>query len=404
MGIRGSQAARYGSAYGPASTPVTLQPVPLAQSATGRREVIASTFQPVQRVSAVQMVSGSYPQSGPPPLAAGNSGVIASNGPVMEDNAAPGNIVLPAPRPLGSAPSNAVFSSGAVPPMHAPYASVPREFEKMALPPYVVEPPDLLLIQASNRITLRLQPIQGQYLVTPDGTINLGIYGKVRVAGMTLDQVADAVAARLLEIMPGLLRGVPEVDSDGKLKKGTDLEKTWKDEGINSVELVKKEMQVDVLSYNSKYYYVITDGGGYGQQVYPFLVTGNETVLDALAKVNGLPAVANKQQDMGRPRHARRPTAEDPARGLDRRGPVRSKRHKLSDFSRRSCLCRFQSVDQGGYVPVQAVLADSAYLRCNTAGLQHGQLHQERPEQRPGRRPCPLVTVGSNGSEPRDYS
>ena len=62
------------------------------------------------------------------------------------------------------------------------------------------------------------------------------------------------------------------------------------------MELVKKEMQVDVLSYNSKYYYVITDGGGYGQQVYPFLVTGNETVLDALAKVNGLPAVADKRK------------------------------------------------------------------------------------------------------------
>ena len=62
-GYPGQPAARYGSAYGPASTPVTLQPVPLAQSATGRREVIASTFQPVQRVSAVQMVSGSYPQS-----------------------------------------------------------------------------------------------------------------------------------------------------------------------------------------------------------------------------------------------------------------------------------------------------------------------------------------------------
>ncbi len=156
-----------------------------------------------------------------------------------------------------------------VPPPDSPYPNVPREFEKMALPPYVVEPPDILLIQASNRITLRLQPIQRQHLVAPDGTINLGIYGKIRVAGMTLDQVADAVAVRLLEIMPGLLRGLPDVKEGKEVEGGRIPEKIWKEEGFTSVELIKKEMQVDVLSYNSKFYYVITDGGGYGQQVYP---------------------------------------------------------------------------------------------------------------------------------------
>jgi polysaccharide export outer membrane protein len=185
--------------------------------------------------------------------------------------------------------------------MHDNVANAPREFDKMALPPYVVEPPDLLLIQASNRITLRLQPITGQHLVAPDGTINLGIYGKVRVVGMTLDQVGDAVAARLLEIMPGLLRGLRAVDEKtGKEDPKSDLQKDWnkdfRPEGGNPLELIKKEMQVDVLAYNSKFYYVITDGGGYGQQVYPIPITGNETVLDALAKVNGLPAVANKRK------------------------------------------------------------------------------------------------------------
>jgi polysaccharide export outer membrane protein len=43
-------------------------------------------------------------------------------------------------------------------------------------------------------------------------------------------------------------------------------------------------------------YYVITDGGGYGQQVYPIPITGNEMVLDALAKINGLPPVASKKK------------------------------------------------------------------------------------------------------------
>src|SRR5262249_50111060 len=56
-----------------------------------------------------------------------------------------------------------------------------------------------------------------------------------------------------------------------------------------------RDLSVDVLAYNSKVYYVITDGGGFGEQVYRLPGTGNETVLDALAQINGLPAVASKK-------------------------------------------------------------------------------------------------------------
>ena len=52
---------------------------------------------------------------------------------------------------------------------------------------------------------------------------------------------------------------------------------------------------VDVIGYNSKSYYVITDGAGYGEQIYSFPIKGNEFVLDALANINGLPAVGSKQ-------------------------------------------------------------------------------------------------------------
>jgi polysaccharide biosynthesis/export protein len=295
----------------PASRPVILQSVPVIQPAVNQREVIASSWSPVQRVSAEQSVPGADLHGSTVREAATTPAIparlpigtpmLAANGPFLDggDAVPPGNIVLPQPRPLGSpAPvavmPDGIMAPGAVPPVH-PYPDVPREFEKMALPPYVVEPPDILLIQASNRVTLRLQPIQGQHLVGPDGTINLGIYGKVRVAGLTLEQVADVVAARLLEIMPGLLRGLPDV-KDGKEIPKTDSEKVWKEEGFTSLELVKKELQVDVLVYSSKFYYVITDGGGYGQQVYPIPIRGNETVLDALANINGLPAVASKKR------------------------------------------------------------------------------------------------------------
>ncbi len=324
--------AAYGSAPlpAPAGQPVTLQPVPIAQTAVNcPREVIASTWSPVQRVSAeepapgphmqgsVATAQGAYaPRSADAPSARPVSAapmpfrapmpvgtpMPAGNGPTLDgsDTPPPGNIVLPPPRPLGS-PMPLAGPGGPMPPAH-PYPDVPREFEKMALPPYVVEPPDILLIQASNRVVLPTQPIVGQHLVGPDGTVNLGIYGKVRVAGMTLDQVADAVAARLLEMLPGLLqdapeyneKGEPKKDKEGNILKGNLLKEFRRD--FTSVELVKKELVVDVLVYNSKFYYVITDGGGYGQQVYPIPIRGNETVLDALANINGLPAVASKRR------------------------------------------------------------------------------------------------------------
>jgi polysaccharide export outer membrane protein len=287
-----------------APAPVTLQPVPIGQAPVYRPTVIASSWQPVQRVSAEQPVFGPELNGNPPAaLPPGNvqgtpartpagsplqsmppSGLFVDGNAVNDDPAAAAppaeNIVLPVPRTLGAP---ALAYAGPMPVHHGPGPDVPREFEKMSLPPYVVEPPDLLLIQASDNITLILQRIEGPHLVAPDGTVNLGIYGKVRVVGLTIEQVADAVAARLLEVLPGLARTFNIKEEDRQRAPST-------------IEGIKRELQVDVLSYNSKYYYVITDGGGYGQQVYPFLITGNETVLDALAKVNGLPAVASKKK------------------------------------------------------------------------------------------------------------
>jgi polysaccharide export outer membrane protein len=143
----------------------------------------------------------------------------------------------------------------------------PREFAKRALPPYVVEPPDVLLIQAPNSLVGEKQAIDGPHLVRPDGTVSLGVWGSVFVNGMTLEEIRTAVAAQLAVTLT---------------KK--------------TVEEIKGQLVVDVIAYNSKVYYVITDGGGYGAQIYTIPATGNETVLDALAKVNGLPPVASKKK------------------------------------------------------------------------------------------------------------
>lgn len=177
-----------------------------------------------------------------------------------------------------------------------PDASVPRELSKIVLPPYVIEPPDVLLVQVmlpptgpavqdykNERRKLEAaaqpalpdarlspisrpfvpQPIDGQHLVGPDGTIKLGIYGSVQVAGLTREQAEDRIR-----------QFITEVTGD-------------KAEFFQVV--------VDVVAFNSKAYYVITDGAGFGEQVYSFPCTGSETVLDAVARINGLPQVASKR-------------------------------------------------------------------------------------------------------------
>lgn len=109
------------------------------------------------------------------------------------------------------------------------------------------------------------QEISGEHLVRPDGTVSLGIYGSVYVAGMTVDEIKQAVEAHLSEFIH------------------------------------QPEIQVDVAAYNSKVIYVITDGGGFGETVTPIPFTGNDTVLDAVAKIQGLSEVSSKMMWVARP-------------------------------------------------------------------------------------------------------
>ena len=141
--------------------------------------------------------------------------------------------------------------------IHAQYDATPRELAKVSLGAYVIEPPDILLIEALG--CLPEQTVGGEHLVRPDGSVGLGIYGSVHVAGLTLDQAKAAIERNLGERVKN-----PRVN-------------------------------VDVLAYNSKVYYVITDGGGYGEQVFRLPVTGSETVLDAISQIAGLPRVASKR-------------------------------------------------------------------------------------------------------------
>ncbi len=169
-----------------------------------------------------------------------------------------------------------------MPPMVPPPGAVPRELDKITLPPYVIEAPDQLLIEviqrapvkdAANQPTvetqrLPVQPISGPFQVRLDGTVGLGFWGNVPVSGLTLDQAAEAIRKHVIS---------NPVLTDFRTKP----------ENVIVI--------IDVLAYNSKRYYIVFDGGGFGEQVISFPITGSETVLDALSNVYGLPDVASKR-------------------------------------------------------------------------------------------------------------
>jgi polysaccharide biosynthesis/export protein len=250
-------------------------------------------------------------------------------------------------------------------------ADMPRELNKVSHPPYRVEPPDILLIEAVNnirpadspleagdRVTIRLQkglkitpdptldPVQdaieyqfelereisskivnGEFLIGADGTVDLGpIYGKAVIAGLTLEEARDALVAHFQNAginEPSLAVTLPDVAGkqpvqgehlvrpDGTVSLGiygqvyvaglTLPEVKAAVENHLSPQMHEPQVSVDVQAYNSKKIYVIMDGGGYGEQVIPLPCTGNETVLDAIAQLEGLSQVSSKKIWISRP-------------------------------------------------------------------------------------------------------
>ena len=136
-----------------------------------------------------------------------------------------------------------------------------------------------------------------------DGTIRLGIWGSVNVAGLTLDQAADAVRRLVFErsvrendtAKKNPPKPDPKAEADAKKDGGKDGEGGTQYPYPSIGDPSKLFVVVDVSQFNSKYFYVITDGAGYGEQIYRFSVVGNETVLDALAFINGLPSVGSRK-------------------------------------------------------------------------------------------------------------
>ncbi len=147
--------------------------------------------------------------------------------------------------------------------------NLPVELNKTSLPEYVVEPPDLIIVEVLEALPGR--PIAGERLVRPDGTITLGFYGDIYVSGLTMKEIKEKVVIHLRKFLTD--------DTLGLL--GQD-ERTRKPLVIHPADTDR--VFVDVASYNSHVYYVLGDVGSPGR----LPSTGNETVLDAIQYAGGL--------------------------------------------------------------------------------------------------------------------
>jgi polysaccharide export outer membrane protein len=164
-------------------------------------------------------------------------------------------------------------------------SNIPREFTKVSMPDYIVEPPDLLVVEVLEALPGR--PIGGERLVRPDGKISLGFYGEVYVAGLTIPEVKEKIILHLRKFIQdetlGIVKLDPETGEPSRDKKTDQL-----------VMLDPKDSDrvfVDVTAYNSKNYYILGDVLITGR----LPITGNETVLDAINYAGGLLPTAAPQ-------------------------------------------------------------------------------------------------------------
>jgi polysaccharide export outer membrane protein len=225
-----------------------------------------------------------------------------------------------------------------------PVVNCPHELQRVSPPPYVIEPPDILILDAVRLVprppyrigpldvlgiqvtgTLPNAPIQGLYSVDPAGTVNLGFtYGSVRLTGQTIEEAKGSIERHLKDkLKPPFevsvilaeframqqIRGEHLVRPDGTVSLGmygnvpvdglTIPEAKATIEMFLSNYLEKPEISVDVAGFNSRVFYVITDSG-VGDTVVRLPSTGKETVLDAMSLVGG-PLLSRRRIWIARP-------------------------------------------------------------------------------------------------------
>ena len=162
---------------------------------------------------------------------------------------------------------------------------LPRELDKRVAAPFTIEPGDTLLVQPADLDS----PIRfpGDQPVLPDGTINLGRYGQLVVAGKTVAEVEAAVRAQIDAVL-----------KDPKTQQ--ELRKAASDPQSPPPPREAGPITVRVVTRQSKVYYVLGEVNSPGA----FPLRGNETVLDAILAAGGLNDRASRKNILlARPTH-----------------------------------------------------------------------------------------------------
>ncbi len=157
-------------------------------------------------------------------------------------------------------------------------APLPKELDKAVLAAYVIEPGDTLAVEAIDLDSPIRLP--GNQPVLPDGTIDLGKYGRPVVAWKTVSQIESEVR-RLI---------------DAQVKEAKDAK-----------EKASTAVTVRLIGRESKVFYVL--GEANAPRAYP--LAGRETVLDGILVAGGLTRQADAKKII-----VSRPTKPDGCRIL----------------------------------------------------------------------------------------
>jgi polysaccharide biosynthesis/export protein len=150
---------------------------------------------------------------------------------------------------------------------------------------YVVEPPDLLFLKVEEALPGR--PIDGARLVRPDGTVSLGWYGDLDVAGLTVTEIKERLIGVLQKFIDDELLGLVVLDSSGEAVVDP---ATGKPKQIAPKD--SKKVRVEITQCNSKCFYVQGEVRSPGR--FPF--TGTERIVDAINAAGGLAPDAGHNQ------------------------------------------------------------------------------------------------------------
>ncbi len=126
-------------------------------------------------------------------------------------------------------------------------SGMPHELSKQVLQDYFVEPGDRILIEP---VALDSEfRLVGDQEIQLDGSIDLGEYGRIRVAGMTVEAIERAIEDHLAQFIEE-----------------------------------REAVNVQLIETNAAEFYVLGEVGSPGA----YAMDGNETVLDAIVMAGGL--------------------------------------------------------------------------------------------------------------------